>query len=93
MPSIFLKGSGTGPKVLAKLAAVLGKAKASVDYQMRKMKFSRRLAALTLASSASPRPRESAACSHNTKFRSSGGIHSLAPAATRTGHQLRNLGC
>ena len=38
----------TRDEVLAKLTAVLDKAKASVDYQKRKMKFSRRLAALTL---------------------------------------------
>jgi glutamate dehydrogenase (NAD(P)+) len=35
-------------EVLAKLYAILDKAKASVEYQKRKMKFSRRLAALTL---------------------------------------------
>jgi len=38
----------TRDEVLAKLCAVLDKAKASVEYQKRKMKFSRRLAALTL---------------------------------------------
>jgi glutamate dehydrogenase (NAD(P)+) len=35
-------------EVLAKLYAILDKAKVSVEYQKRKMKFSRRLAALTL---------------------------------------------
>jgi glutamate dehydrogenase (NAD(P)+) len=38
----------TRNEVLTKLTAILDKAKASVDYQKRKMKFSRRLAALTL---------------------------------------------
>ena len=38
----------TRDEVLAKLYAILDKAKASVEYQKRKMKFSRRLAALTL---------------------------------------------
>ena len=38
----------TRDEVLTKLTAILDKAKASVDYQKRKMKFSRRLAALTL---------------------------------------------
>ena len=38
----------TRSEVLTKLYAILDKAKASVDYQKRKMKFSRRLAALTL---------------------------------------------
>ena len=38
----------TREEVLTKLTAVLDRAKASVDYQKRKMKFSRRLAALTL---------------------------------------------
>jgi glutamate dehydrogenase (NAD(P)+) len=38
----------TREDVLTKLTAILDKAKASVDYQKRKMKFSRRLAALTL---------------------------------------------
>ena len=38
----------TRDEVMAKLHAILDKAKASVEYQKRKMKFSRRLAALTL---------------------------------------------
>jgi len=38
----------TRDEVLAKLHAILDKAKASVEFQRRKMKFSRRLAALTL---------------------------------------------
>jgi glutamate dehydrogenase (NAD(P)+) len=38
----------TRDEVLAKLCAILDKAKTSVEYQKRKMKFSRRLAALTL---------------------------------------------
>jgi glutamate dehydrogenase (NAD(P)+) len=38
----------TRDEVLMKLRAILDKAKASVEYQKRKMKFSRRLAALTL---------------------------------------------
>jgi len=38
----------TRDEVLAKLYAILDKAKASVEYQKRKLKFSRRLAALTL---------------------------------------------
>jgi glutamate dehydrogenase (NAD(P)+) len=38
----------TREEVMAKLYAVLDKAKASVEYQKRKLKFSRRLAALTL---------------------------------------------
>ena len=38
----------TRDEVLAKLYAILDKAKASVEYQKRKMKFSRRLAALTI---------------------------------------------
>jgi glutamate dehydrogenase (NAD(P)+) len=38
----------TRDEVLTKLYAILDKAKASVEYQKRKMKFSRRLAALTL---------------------------------------------
>jgi glutamate dehydrogenase (NAD(P)+) len=38
----------TRDEVLTKLCAILDKAKASVEYQKRKMKFSRRLAALTL---------------------------------------------
>ena len=38
----------TRDEVLTKLFAILDKAKASVEYQKRKMKFSRRLAALTL---------------------------------------------
>jgi len=35
-------------EVMAKLRAILDKAKESVEYQKRKLKFSRRLAALTL---------------------------------------------
>jgi glutamate dehydrogenase (NAD(P)+) len=38
----------TRDEVLTKLYAILDKARASVEYQKRKMKFSRRLAALTL---------------------------------------------
>ena len=38
----------TRDEVLTKLYAILDKAKANVEYQKRKMKFSRRLAALTL---------------------------------------------
>ena len=38
----------TRDEVMAKLHAVLDKARASVEYQKRRMKFSRRLAALTL---------------------------------------------
>lgn len=38
----------TRDEVLTKLCTILDKAKASVEYQKRKMKFSRRLAALTL---------------------------------------------
>jgi glutamate dehydrogenase (NAD(P)+) len=38
----------TREEVLTKLCTILDKAKASVEYQKRKMKFSRRLAALTL---------------------------------------------
>ena len=34
--------------MLSKLTGILDKAKASVEYQKRKFKFSRRLAALTL---------------------------------------------
>ena len=38
----------TRDEVLGKLHDILDKAKASIEYQRRKMKFSRRLAALTL---------------------------------------------